>query len=694
MYENISTTTLDLMREQALRKMAEEALNKSEERWKFILEGGIEDVWDWDIEKNKLLRSKNEPSLFDIIGKNSSNKDSLSIHPADLERMKSDFDAHLEGLTDFYISKHRVLTPMGGWSWVLSRGKVVSRDKTGKALRMVGTHTDITEREIATQIFKNSKQAIFMTDTNNNIIRTNPAFTEITGYSQEDAVGKNPKFLASGKHTDDFYNKMWTTIKNKGNWTGEIYNKRKNGEVYPEYLRINAVKDFYDDFDHYFAIFDDITERKKSEALILEQANYDPLTKLSNRRMFQDRLQQEVKRSNRSNIPFALLFLDLDLFKDVNDTLGHEVGDILLIEVAKRIKNHIRESDTLSRLGGDEFTIIYSDITNPNDVIDLAHKLIQYLSKPFQIELNQIHISASLGITIYPNDANTCSELLKNADQAMYLAKQSGRNNFSYFTPSMQEEAQKRYFILNELRKAITLNQLQLYYQPIVNLETGEINKAEALIRWNHPKEGFIPPDSFIPLAEQSGLINEIGEWVFKEATNQSKIWQTRYNANIQISINKSPIQFRTPTNINNWINHLNEINLSTQYTVIEITENFLMEHEEKVVDKLLQLRNEGIQISLDDFGTGYSSLSYLQKFEIDFLKIDRSFVSNLTEESNDIVLCEAIITMAHKLKIKVIAEGIETEFQKKLLSEMGCDFGQGYFFSRPVPTDKFQLLL
>jgi diguanylate cyclase (GGDEF)-like protein/PAS domain S-box-containing protein len=587
-----------------------------------------------------------------------------------------------------------VLRKNGSWSWVLSRGKVVSRDKMGKATRMVGTHSDITEREMAAQIYQHSRQALFISDMHNKIISINPSFTGITGYTPEDAIGKNPKFLASGKHDSHYFNEMWKVINNTGQWSGEIYNKRKNGEIYPEFLMINTVKGENGEIDHYFAIFDDITEKKKADELILEQANYDALTKLPNRRMFQDRLQQEIKRSHRSKKPFALLFLDLDHFKNVNDTLGHEVGDTLLVESAKRINQQIRESDTVARLGGDEFTIILTEAKNSISTVDITQNIIQSLSKPFQLELNQVHVSASIGITLYPDDANTASELLKNADQAMYLAKKSGRSCFRYFTQSMQDEAQTRQLMINDLHKAIALRQFQIYYQPIVELKTESINKAEALIRWNHPEQGLISPLDFIPFAEESGLIIEIGDWVYKEAMRQTKIWQNKYTMDFQISVNKSPVQFRSSSKIDEWIEHLTELGLSGKSSVIEITENFLMEHEGRIAEKLLQLRKSDIKISLDDFGTGYSSLSYLQKFEIDYLKIDKSFVSNLTPNSQDIILCEAIITMAHKLNIKVIAEGIETEFQKKLLADMHCDYGQGYLFSRPMPAEQFEVLL
>lgn len=695
MYESISSRTMDLMREKSLRRQAEEALSRSEERWKFILDGGVENVWDWDIENNILSRSDQDAALFEIISRHlKGNDDRAMIHPLDIEQLKADFEAHMEGRSDFFSNKHRLLRENGSWSWVLSRGKVVSRDSSNNALRMIGTHSDITEREMAAAIYRNSRQAIFITDINNNIISINAAFTEITGYSEEYVIGKNPKILSSGKHDKNYFAEMWKSIQETGHWSGEIYNKRKNGEIYPELLMINTIKGKDGSVDHFFAFFDDITEKKRSDELIFEQANYDPLTKLPNRHMFKELLDQEIKRSRRSNTSFALFFIDLDRFKEVNETLGHEIGDVLLVEASQRIMRQTREADSLSRFGGDKYTIIFPDTKDPIALERVAQDIIDDLSKSFLLGVNRIYISASIGITIYPNDADNASELLKNADQAMYMAKKAGRSCYSYFKPTMQEIAQRRQLLINDLHNALAYKQFQVYYQPIIDLKTRQIRKAEALIRWNHPINGLISPNDFIPLAEESGLIIDIGDWVYKEATRQTKIWQEKYHCDFQISVNKSPVQFRSSSKIEDWIAHLSEIGLSGESSVIEITEGILMENEERIVHKLLKLRDLGMKISLDDFGTGYSSLSYLKKFDIDYVKIDRSFISNLTPDSQDMALCEAMIVMAHALDIKVIAEGIETEEQHLLLSAMKCDYAQGYLYSRPVPAEEFEKLL
>ncbi len=439
----------------------------------------------------------------------------------------------------------------------------------------------------------------------------------------------------------------------------------------------------------------DITEKKRSEETIWQQANFDPLTDLPNRRMFQDRLEHEIKKAHRDRSSLALMFIDLDKFKEVNDTLGHDKGDILLIEAARRIARCVRESDTVARLGGDEFTIILSEVEDTSSVERIAQSIIDALVAPFQLEEDIAFVSASIGITLYPNDATNLEMLMSNADQAMYASKSAGRNRFSYFTQSLQKAALNRMHLINDLRSALSDDQFRLYYHPIVELDTGLIQKAEALLRWQHPERGLIDPSEFIMLAEESGMIIEIGDWVFRKAVQQVQRLRAKHHPEFQISINKSPVQFRNDERyFQDWIPHMQQLDLPGQSLAIEITESLLLDASSTVKSKLLDLRDAGIQVALDDFGTGYSSLSYLKKFDIDYIKIDRSFVRNLTATSNDMALCEAIIVMAHKLGLKVIAEGIETAKQRHLLSAAGCDYGQGYFFSKPISSRKLEALL
>ena len=440
----------------------------------------------------------------------------------------------------------------------------------------------------------------------------------------------------------------------------------------------------------------DIAERKRAEAQIWQQANYDVLTGLPNRNMFYDRLGIEIKKAQRKRSGFALFFIDLDKFKDVNDTLGHHQGDALLVQVAQRLLECVRQSDTVARLGGDEFTVILADLNTNNEGIDrVAELIIHTLEEAFYLGDEVAFVSASIGITVYPADSAHIDTLICNADQAMYSAKTAGRSRFHYFTPALQAVAQRRMQLINDLHHALQHNQFVIYYQPIVDLQTAKVLKAEALIRWQHPKQGLISPAEFIPLAEETGMIIKIGDWVFKEAARQVKYLRAHYHAEFQISINKSPMQFRNDNKLfAGWLPYLNELGLAGDSIVIEITEGLLLDAETNIIEKLYVFRDAGIQVALDDFGTGYCSLSYLRKFDIDYIKIDKSFVHNLGVDSNELVLCEAIIMMAHKLGLKVIAEGVSSQEQLDLLTAVGCDYGQGYLFAKPLPMNELELFL
>ncbi|WP_157755397.1 EAL domain-containing protein [Marinobacter salinus] len=548
------------------------------------------------------------------------------------------------------------------------------------------------ELHLASSIYSNSSEAVLVTDADNRIVALNPAFTRITGYTLEDIRGKDPALLRSGRHDDDFFQSMWQGITHRGFWQGEIWNRRKNGETFPEWLTINAILSDKGDIQRYVAMGSDLTNKVRSDELIWRQANYDFLTDLPNRYMFQDRLEQELRKSHRQNSLLALLFIDLDHFKDVNDTLGHPVGDQLLVEAAARISSCTRGSDTVARMGGDEFTVILPELTNTIDGEKVAEHIITVLAKPYFIQDETIYASASIGITFSPEDALEVDQLISNADQAMYASKTAGRNRLSYFTRSLHDSAQRRLKLINDLRVAVQHQQFELYFQPVINLATRQITKAEALIRWNHPERGMVSPAEFIPLAEETGLIVEIGDWVFREAAAKAKQWCDLFNTGFQISVNISPVQFQSDAlDITEWLAYLKDLGVEEQHLSIEITEGLLLNASTDVTDKLLRFRDAGIQVAIDDFGVGYSALSYLKRFDIDYLKIDQSFIRNLETDQNDLALSEAIVIMAHKLGLKVIAEGVETEEQLRLLLEIGCDNGQGYLFSRPLPAAKFE---
>ena len=552
-----------------------------------------------------------------------------------------------------------------------------------------------TERELqlAAMVYMAIGEAIMVMDPDNRIIAVNPAFTALTGYTEQEAIGQYSNLLNSGRHDRDFYSNLWAVLLKTGHWQGEIWDKRKNGDYFPTWMTIHTSYDAEGEVRQRVVTFSDMTEQKKNEALIWKQANFDPLTGLPNRSMFHERLQMAIKQTRRDGKTMALLFLDLDRFKDVNDTLGHEVGDNLLKEVAQRLKKCVREVDTVARLGGDEFTIILGELEDLGSIDRVAHALLHCLSAPFEMQDETAYISASIGITLCPNDADELGALVKNADQAMYAAKEAGRNHFCYFTPAMQESAENRIYLANDLRGALAAQQFLLYYQPIIDMKNGEMHKAEVLLRWMHPQRGLVNPAEFINIAEETGFIVDMGNWVFNEAVKQVKLWRAKFDPLFQISVNRSPIQFRQRMGNHDWVERLLAVGMPMGSIVIEITESLLMDVSSEVSDILLAFRDAGFQVSLDDFGTGYSSLSYLNKYPIDYLKIDQSFVRNLMSGSSDLTLCKAMIVMAHELGMKVIAEGIESDAQRQLLLAAGCDFGQGYLFSRPVNAHDFEKL-
>ena len=562
-------------------------------------------------------------------------------------------------------------------------GIAIERSKAEEALRL------------AAMVYQNSSEAMMITDEENRIVAINPAFTETTGYREEEVIGRNPRILNSGRQNAAFYQAVWQQLDRTGCWQGEIWNRRKNGEEFPEWLTINTIHDAGGRVHRRVALFSDVTEKKKADSLIWTQANYDSLTELPNRRLFFDRLEHGIKRAQRDSIHLALLYIDLDRFKEVNDTLGHHMGDELLLEASQRIKACVRDSDTVARLGGDEFTVILNEFRDITIVGRIAEAIIASLSQPYQLGDEQVFLSASIGITVYPEDGARTDVLLQNADQAMFAAKQNGRNRFNYFTAAMQEAAQQRMRMVRDLHQALAAGQFHVHYQPIVHLPTGRIDKGEALVRWEHPEDGFISPADFIPVAEETGAIYQIGNWVFQEASNRAREWRSRYNPHFQVSVNRSPVQFLAEgASENDWLDYLKEIGLPGEALVVEITEGVLLKAAAKINEKLLRLRDAGVQVAIDDFGTGYSSLAYLKRFHIDYLKIDKTFVSNLETDASDRALSEAIVVMAHTLGFKAIAEGVETEGQKRILEEMGCDYAQGYLFSRPVPAEGFDALL
>lgn len=544
---------------------------------------------------------------------------------------------------------------------------------------------------LAGLVYESTSEAIVVTDEDGVVVDANPAFSEITGYALEEVMGQRLNILASGRQSPQFYQKMWAELMEHGQWQGDIWNRRKNGEEYAERLHINTSWNPDGSVYRRIGVFSDITKHKKREALVWRQANYDHLTNLPNRQHFQGRLQEAMQWSMREDMPFALIFLDLDMFKDVNDTLGHNVGDELLKEVGRRLQTCVRDTDAVARLGGDEFTVIVAGVDDLAVVERICQQILGALAKPYRLGEEVAMISASLGVTLYPADADDAGELLKNADMAMYAAKECGRNQYCFFLPAMREAVQARVQFSRDLHIALAENQFRLYYQPIIDAQTGRVCKAEALIRWLHPELGMVPPSEFIPFAEDSGLIVEIGNWVFNAAVDQAVAWRS-LGEDFQISVNVSPAQFyANGVNPKDWLRRIEDAGLDMSSIVIEITERLLLDTNANVTKILRVFRDAGIAIALDDFGTGFSSLTYLKRYPIDFIKIDQSFVRNIEPGSEDQALCDAMIVMAHKLGMQVIAEGVSADMQLHLLQDAGCDYLQGFLFCPPVPAEQFQ---
>ncbi|MEH6472255.1 MAG: EAL domain-containing protein [Halopseudomonas sp.] len=556
---------------------------------------------------------------------------------------------------------------------------------------------DVTEQKakdsrlkMASTVFDTTSEAIIVSNSDNKIQMVNPAFTKISGYPADEVIGKDPGLLSSGHHDAQFYADMNTALQTYNHWEGEIWNRRKNGEMYPEWLSIVRVLDQFGDVEQYVAVFSDISRRKETEGLLYQQANYDLLSELPNRMLAQDRLRSALSRAKRLRAEVAVLHIGLDRFKWVNDTYGHDAGDALLKATGQRLESVVGESDTVARLNGDEFLVVLPDIRSSHDAEHIASAIGHRLSKPFQLEKGEAYLTSSIGIALYPIDTEDATALLHHADSAMWRAKESSGASYCFFTHEMNEEASERAQLEKDLRKAIINKEFEVYYQPLISLTTSQVTGAEALIRWQHPEQGLVSPGRFIPLAEETGLIVPIGRWVLEQVCEQVNQWQLDGIEPIRVAVNMSPKQCFGPEGIETIRSVIVNSNVDTNYLVIEITESMLMEDEHSM-SALKQLRGLGVKLSMDDFGTGYSSLSYLKHFPIDILKIDRTFIKDLPGDRGDAALVEAIVAMARSLKLEVVAEGVETDEQKAFLKELSCNYVQGFFYSKPMPRIAFE---
>ncbi|PPK71784.1 PAS domain S-box-containing protein/diguanylate cyclase (GGDEF)-like protein/hemerythrin-like metal-binding protein [Methylobacter tundripaludum] len=624
-----------------------------------------------------------------------------AVHPDDLDAFKTSFKVSAQNLTP-WRQEYRLKFDDAPVCWLF--GNALPQRQADGSVLWHGFITDITKQKqdevdlrIAATAFE-LQDAMLVTDANNVILKVNQAFTRITGYSAEEVLGKTPNLLSSGLHDKAFYTAMWDSINRTDAWQGEIWNRRKNGEVFPEWLIITAVKaadEKTEQIHHYVASFSDITSRKAAEEEIKQLAFYDPLTQLPNRRLLQERLKHSIDIERRDGKRLALLMLDLDRFKAVNDSLGHLAGDELLQQVAARITARLRDVDMVARLGGDEFVVLLEDIAHPEDAARVAEEIIFALSKSFQLtQSNDVQIGVSIGISLYPEHGASYEELTDHADAALYQAKDQGRGCYAYFSEDQTIAARERIALETRLRRAIEQQELRVFYQPQVDIASGRIVGAEALVRWQDPAEGLIPPLRFIPIAEETGLILDIGKWVLRETCRQGRRWLDEGLPPLTLAVNVSPQQFRRG-NISALVEAvLNETGFPAEHLELEMTESGLLENQSNVMELLNKLRYQGVRLAIDDFGTGFSSLAYLKHFPLDVLKIDKSFIDDIPHLQDDMEIAATIIAMGHILGFKVLAEGVETPEQLAFLREKNCDSYQGYILSPPVPAEAFALLL
>jgi diguanylate cyclase (GGDEF)-like protein/PAS domain S-box-containing protein len=567
----------------------------------------------------------------------------------------------------------------------------------GERIRgVVGISTDITERKeheealrLYANMFEQSSEAIMVTDADNRIIRVNPALERITGYGADELRGQNPHMLASGLTPDEVYRDLWDAINSRGHWQGELWDRRKDGAIYPKWTTISAIRDANGAITHHIGLFTDITERKHAEEQIQYLAHHDKLTGLLNRHSLQDRLDQALAAAQRNHSKLALMFIDMDRFKTINDTLGHHIGDQLLIVVAQRLLDSLRACDIVARLGGDEFVVGLTDIAQASDVFPVASKIMHALNEPYRIEGKLLHSSPSIGISLYPDDGDNTELLMQNADAAMYHAKAQGRNNYQFFTAALNASAAERMELEQDLRSALRQNELELHYQLQVHADDLSPCGVEALLRWRHPRHGLVPPLKFIPIAEETGLIEPLGNWVLEEACRQVAEWRSQGLPPLRMAVNLSPHQLRSPTLVQTVTHVMQRHGILPNELELEITESAAMQDPELAIHRLQALRDLGVVLAIDDFGTGYSSLAYLKLLPVHTLKIDRSFVKDIESDENDAAICASILALAHSLNLRVIAEGVETQAQQEFLTHRQCDYLQGFLFAKPTLPDE-----
>lgn len=658
--------------------------------------------WDWSPESGKLRCSQEARLLLGLSAEYSPGAGAPyleQVHPDDREAFREAMETLLSGGEPCSID-HRIVLADGTLRFVHTQAEAVT-DRAEKHTILTGTIQDITDRKLveeklrlAGKVFDHSGEMILITDARADIIDVNPAFCQLTGYSREEIVGINLRTHPSMHLDSHFFRRVWDALPLHGSWQGELWNRRKDGESFPALVTINAVASERGEVTHYVAIATDISKLRETEKRLEHLANFDPLTDLPNRVLLNDRFEQVLIHAARSSELVALLLFDLDNFKEINETFGHQAGDRVLQMVAKRVGGWIRKSDTLGRLGSDEFAVILRELNHAESGALVAQRIMEVLAVPFFIDGKEFFLSASLGIALYPDDGSQADELTKKAETALNFAKQQGKNRYQFFSAELNTRNQERLLVKSGLRRALERNEFLLHYQPKFDSQSGSLTGMEALVRWQHPERGLVPPLQFIPIAEETGLIVPLGEHVLRLACIQNRVWRESGYAPFRVAVNLSTHQFRDRSLVDTVLRVLEETGLDCDALELEITESALMQDPARAIDILRRLREAGIRIALDDFGTGYSSLSYLRRFPVDALKIDYSFIRNIFVNAEDASIVKAIIGMAHSLKLKVVAEGVETEEQRVFLREQGCDEVQGYRIILPAPAAEMEQFL
>lgn len=674
------------------------ALREREQRLRLSLWASNELYWQYDLERHELESTQIEPGRSDDLNLSINLDTDHQIHPDDLPLVIKRLQQYLRGDAPMFLSEHRIRDEQGEWQWMRARGRAVARNDAGRITRIAGTARNVTfgreqerERRIAAEVMHDMAEAVVVVDDAFQFVTVNPAFTRISGYEAPDVVGKDAGILNSEQHDSAFYEQSRLTISQQGHWTGEMWQKRKDGNEYLCAMQVHAIQEPVTQRRMFVVVASDITDRRRIEQELRYLANYDTLTNLPNRTLLAERLSRAIVRARRQGTCVALLFLDLDRFKDINDTLGHATGDRMLRMAAQRLQQATGASHTVARIGGDEFTVLLEDLAHGDEAELCAQRVIDAFDEPFLLDDRQeIVVTPSIGISLYPEHAQVPTDLLKHADTAMYQAKAAGRHTFMRYTEAMDSHTRRRAGLLTALRRVEERDELRLLYQPQMSLADGGIHRVEALLRWDSIEHGEVMPAQFIPLAEESGMIVAIGEWVLREACNTLADWHRAGFHDMTMAVNVSAVQLlrsdlpRTVERI------LRETGVDARHLEIEITESVLMANAELAAERLQTFRKLGVSIAVDDFGTGYSSLAYLRRLPITTLKIDKAFIDDLggPNDSEDAAITTTVIAMAHSLGLDVVAEGVETAEQLAFLRQHGCDVVQGYWLARPLQAD------